>query len=107
LFPFLADRDCDRRRFCRTLDSTTKLIGVLIFYAVYQQLENAYLMPHIMESSVQLSPIAVILALAIGREVAGVVGAMVAVPTAAIIATVVDEYLVYKDTRSQQELRAA
>ncbi len=77
-----------------TFDSWGKLAGVLIFYAAYQQVENAYLTPRIMKASVDLSPLAVIIALAIGGALAGVLGALVAVPTAAWVAVLIDEYLV-------------
>jgi predicted PurR-regulated permease PerM len=76
------------------LDSWTKVLGVVIFYAVYQQVENSYLTPRIMESTVDLPPVAVIVALLIGGELAGLLGAIVAVPTAAIIATVLREYAI-------------
>ena len=89
------------------VDSVTKLIGVLIFYAVYQQVENAFLTPRIMKHSVELSPVAVVVALAVGAEAAGVLGAMIAVPTAAIISTLADEYLVRDDIDQRDQLRAA
>jgi predicted PurR-regulated permease PerM len=76
------------------LDSWFKVAGVLIFYFAYQQLENAYLSPKIMQSNVGLAPVAVIIALTIGATLAGILGALVAVPTAAIVATLADEYLV-------------
>jgi|SRR3954453_5701052 predicted PurR-regulated permease PerM len=75
------------------LDSQTKLIGVVVFYLAYQQLENAYLSPRIMKAQVGLPGVAVIVALAIGGSLAGIPGALVAVPTTAIIATVLDEYV--------------
>ena len=93
--------------FVALLQSPMKLLGVIIFYAIYQQVENAYLTPRIMQSSVHLSPVAVILALAVGGEAAGILGAMVAVPTAAILATLADEYAVRKDPEAQEKLRAA
>lgn len=75
------------------LDSWTKLLGVLIFFAVYQQVENAYLTPKIMRTTVGLPGVAVIVALTIGGELAGLLGALVAVPTAALLATIINEYL--------------
>jgi predicted PurR-regulated permease PerM len=75
-------------------DSWTKAAGVLIFYAVYQQLENAFLTPKIMKSTVDLPGLAVIIALAIGGGLAGILGALVAVPTAALVSVIVDEYVV-------------
>jgi predicted PurR-regulated permease PerM len=76
------------------LDSWEKMVGVLIFYAIYTQLENGYLTPRIMRSSVNLPGLAVLIALLAGSAMAGVVGALVAVPTAALIAVLANEYLV-------------
>lgn len=75
-------------------DSGHKVVGVVIFYVVYQQLESAFLSPRIMKSTVDLSPLAVIIALVLGGALAGVLGALVSVPTAALISVFVDEYLV-------------
>jgi predicted PurR-regulated permease PerM len=75
-------------------DSWPKLAGVLVFFFVYQQIENAFLTPRIMKSTVDLPPLAVIIALSIGGTLAGVLGALVAVPTAALVAVLLDEYLV-------------
>jgi predicted PurR-regulated permease PerM len=75
------------------LDSWLKVLGVVIFYLSYQQLENAYLSPKIMQAHVGLAPVVVIIALAVGGALAGVLGAVVAVPTAAMIATLASEYL--------------
>lgn len=75
-------------------DSWTKAGAVIVFYTVYQQLENAFLTPKIMKSTVNLPALTVIIALAIGGTLAGVAGALVAVPTAALIAVLVDEYVV-------------
>ena len=75
-------------------DSWTKAGAVIIFYTFYQQLENAFMTPKIMKSTVNLPALTVIIALALGGTLAGVVGAIVAVPTAALIAVLVDEYVV-------------
>jgi predicted PurR-regulated permease PerM len=77
-------------------DSWHKLICVLIFYAIYYQLENAFLAPRIMRTTVDLPPLGVITALMIGGAMAGILGALVAVPTAALVAVLIDEYLVQK-----------
>jgi predicted PurR-regulated permease PerM len=76
------------------MDSTLKVLGVLIFYFVYMQVENAYLTPRIMESQVGLSSTAVLVALLIGDEFAGVAGALVAVPTAVLVSVLLNEYVV-------------
>lgn len=90
------------------LDSWAKVLGVVIFYLVYQQVENSYLTPRIMKSSVGLPAVAVIVALAIGGELAGILGAIVAVPTAALISTFVNGYVVSRSSdRDKPVLRRA
>ncbi len=78
-------------------DSWTKMAGVLIFYVIYLQIENGFLTPRIMKSRVNLLGLTVIVALLVGSELAGIVGALVAIPTAALIAVIVDEYFIQKD----------
>jgi predicted PurR-regulated permease PerM len=73
------------------------MAAVFIFYAIYVNIENAYLTPRIMRQSVNLMGLTVLIALIAGTELAGIVGALVAVPTAALIAVLADEYLVQKD----------
>jgi len=78
------------------LDSWTKMAAVFAFYAIYVQLENGYLTPRIMKTSVNLMGLAVLIALLVGTALAGVVGALVSVPTAALLAVLMDEYMVQK-----------
>jgi predicted PurR-regulated permease PerM len=79
------------------LDSWAKMAGVFAFYLIYVNVENAYLTPRIMKSSVDLMGLTVIISLLIGIAFAGIVGALAAVPTAALIAVLMEEYLVKKD----------
>jgi predicted PurR-regulated permease PerM len=69
------------------------VLGVLVFYLIYQQVENAFLTPRIMKSQVELSPVIVIVALLVGGELAGIAGALVAVPSAVLISELADEYI--------------
>jgi len=78
-------------------DSWTKFFGVIAFYLLYLNVENAYLIPRIMSTSVELSGLTVLIALLCGTSLAGIVGALVAVPTAALIAVLLEEYAVHKD----------
>ena len=75
-------------------DSWAKMAGVLIFYGVYINIENAFLTPRIMRSSVNLMGLTVLVALLLGTALAGIVGALVAVPTAALVAVLLEEYAV-------------
>ena len=78
-------------------DSWGRVLGVAIFYFVWINLENSFLVPRIMKSSVDLPGLAIIVALLIGSALAGVVGALVSVPTAVLVAVLLDEYLVVRD----------
>lgn len=79
------------------IDSWTKMAGVLIFYVVYVNIESGYLTPRIMKSSVDLMGLTILIALLFGTALAGVPGALVAVPTAALIAVLLEEYAIQKD----------
>ena len=79
------------------VDSWGRVLGVAIFYVVYLQVENSFLTPRIMKSSVDLPGLAIIVALLVGSALEGVLGALVSVPTAVLVAVLVDEYLVSKD----------
>ena len=79
------------------LDSWTKMAAVISFYVIYINIENAILTPRIMRSSVDLMGLTVLIALLCGTALAGVTGALVAVPTAALVAVLLDEYAVRKD----------
>jgi predicted PurR-regulated permease PerM len=87
-------------------DSWTKMIGVLIFYAIYAQVENVFLTPRIMRSRVNMMGLSVIVALLAGTALAGVVGALVAIPTAAMVAVLVDEYFIQKDAAEAAQAAA-
>jgi predicted PurR-regulated permease PerM len=78
------------------VDSWEKMAGVLLFYFLYVQLENGFLTPRIMRSSVDLMGLTVLISLLIGTALAGIGGALVAIPTAALVAVLMDEYLVQK-----------
>ncbi len=79
------------------LDSWAKMGGVLLFYVIYVNVENAFLTPRIMRSSVDLMGLTILVALLLGTALAGIVGALVAVPTAAIVSVLLEEYAVKKD----------
>jgi predicted PurR-regulated permease PerM len=79
------------------LDSWGRVAGVLIFYFIYVQIENTYLTPRIMRTQVDLAGLTILIALLIGSSLAGVIGAMVAVPTAVLIAVILEEYAVHDE----------
>jgi predicted PurR-regulated permease PerM len=73
---------------------------VAIFWIVQQQLENHLLVPKIMQRQLGISPVVIIIALLVGGSVLGIIGALLAVPTAAIIQVVVQELIEEREERS-------
>jgi predicted PurR-regulated permease PerM len=71
-------------------------LGVAVFFLIQQQLENSVLVPKIMGRQVGLNAVTVIVALGVGSELLGVVGAILSVPTAAIVLVLFGE-LVARD----------
>jgi predicted PurR-regulated permease PerM len=64
---------------------TTAAIIVGVFFVVYQQLENHVIQPLVYGRTVQLSPLAVLVSVLIGAQIAGVLGALGAIPLAGAI----------------------
>jgi predicted PurR-regulated permease PerM len=69
---------------------------IVVFFAVYQQLENHILQPVIYGRTVQLSPLVVLVAVLIGAELAGILGALAAIPVAGIVQAIGRELLRYR-----------
>ena len=66
-------------------------LGVAVFFIAQQQFENHVLVPKVMERQVGISAVGVIVALLIGGSLLGIVGAILAVPTAAILRVLFEE----------------
>lgn len=69
--------------------SIPALIVVAIFFVAYQQLENHVLQPLILSRTVKLNPLAVLVSILVGVELAGILGALLAIPIAGIIQVIV------------------
>ena len=74
---------------------------VVAFFIGYQQLENHVLQPVIYGRTVQMSPLAVLIAVLIGAELAGVLGALAAIPIAGTVQAIFGKLLRYRKRRSQ------
>jgi predicted PurR-regulated permease PerM len=67
------------------VESTTAGIVVIVFFVLYQQLENHLLQPLIFARTVKVNPLTVLIAILIAVELAGILGALLAIPVAGII----------------------
>jgi len=73
-------------------DFPTATIVYGIFLLIYQQVENNVLQPFIFKRTVNVHPLAVIVAILAGSSVLGIVGALVAIPVAAAIQIMLREF---------------
>jgi predicted PurR-regulated permease PerM len=71
------------------LQSPIKGVLVLVYFILYQQFENYFLVPRVMKDAVDLSPAAVIISTLIGGSLLGFAGALLALPVAATIKVVI------------------
>jgi len=79
-------------------------IVVIVFFVLYQQLENHLLQPVIYGRTVQLSPLAVLISILIGAELAGIIGALAAIPVAGSIQVVVNDWLEHRHEHASTAL---
>jgi predicted PurR-regulated permease PerM len=75
------------------LHSVPAGIVVVVFFIVYQQVENHVLQPVVYGRTVQLSPLAVLISVLIGAELAGVLGALGAIPVAGSLQVIFLDWL--------------
>jgi predicted PurR-regulated permease PerM len=81
------------------LHSIVAGIVVVVFFIVYQQIENHLLQPVVYGRTVQLSPLVVLISVLIGAELAGILGALGAIPVAGAIQVLVVDWLQHRRAR--------
>jgi predicted PurR-regulated permease PerM len=79
--------------------SVPAAIAVVVFFIVYQQIENHLLQPLVYSRTVQLSPLAILIAVLIGAELAGILGALAAIPVAGTIQILLLEWMQFRRER--------
>jgi predicted PurR-regulated permease PerM len=78
------------------LTSVTAGIVLFVFIVLYQQLENHVFQPLVYGRTVQLSPLVVLIAILIGTEIAGVLGALGAIPVAGTLQILLIDWLEHR-----------
>ena len=79
--------------------SVTVGVAVLVFFLIYQQIENQVLQPVVYGRTVNLSPLAVLIAVLIGAQVAGILGALGAIPVAGAIQVIIVDWHEHRQRR--------
>ncbi len=85
------------------LTSVPAGIIVLVFMIVYQQIENHLLQPLVYSRTVQLSPLAILVSVLIGAKIAGILGALAAIPVAGAIQVLLLAWLRHRRERGSRE----
>jgi predicted PurR-regulated permease PerM len=67
------------------IDSVPVGIAVTVYFIVYQQIENHILQPYVYGRTIQLNPFIVLVAVLIGVELGGFLGALFALPVAGAV----------------------
>jgi predicted PurR-regulated permease PerM len=78
-------------------------IVTIVFFVIYQQLENHLLQPLILSRTVKLNPLTVLVSVLIAVELAGILGALLAIPVAGIIQVILRDVLDSRRGRPQAE----
>jgi predicted PurR-regulated permease PerM len=79
-------------------------IVLLVFVILYQQAENHILQPLIYGRTVQLSPLVVLISILIGAELAGILGALAAIPVAGSLQVVIRDVLAVRRARTEDSV---
>ena len=80
---------------------TTAAIIVGVFFIAYQQLENQVIQPLVYGRTVQLSPLAVLISVLVGAQIAGVLGALAAIPIAGAIQVLLLDWRANRPARGE------
>ena len=71
----------------------TAAVVFIIFFVVYQQVENNFVSPTIQSKKVELSALAVLASVTIGLYMFGLAGGIISIPIAGCVKVLLDEYL--------------
>jgi predicted PurR-regulated permease PerM len=81
-----------------TVSVTTALVALGLLLA-YHAIEGHTLRPFLYGRAVKLSPLAVLVAILLGTEIAGVLGALIAIPVAGSVQVIIQELVQRRDER--------
>lgn len=88
------------------LQSRWQFWSVLVFAILLQKAENLFIVPRVMSRKVSISPLAVFIAFMFGGTLLGIVGALMAIPVAAIVQVTFEEAFVTRRERRLDVERA-
>jgi predicted PurR-regulated permease PerM len=78
-------------------------VGVLLLYVVINQVESNFITPRIQGSAVRVHPLLIFLAVLLGSELGGAFGAVIAVPTLAVVRVLAEFFWVRLRVRGSHD----
>lgn len=78
------------------LVSAPLAIAAAVYFIIYQQIENVTIQPYVQARTNNLTPLTVLIAALIGVGLGGILGALLAIPTAGVIKVLLDDYLAHR-----------
>jgi predicted PurR-regulated permease PerM len=75
------------------LNSVPAAIAYVVFFVIYQQVENNFVSPHIQSKRINLSALMILASVTIGLYMFGIVGGIIAIPIAGSVRILIEEYL--------------
>jgi predicted PurR-regulated permease PerM len=81
--------------------SLTQAVIVLVFLAVLRVVQDYVIYPRLIGRGIHMHPLAVILAILAGADLAGVAGIFLAIPTVGVLAVILRHWLEYRSERLQ------
>lgn len=75
------------------LNSPAAAIIFLVYFIIYQQIENNFISPSVQSRTIDLSPLAILTAVLIGLTLFGIIGGVISIPIAGMVKVAVVDYL--------------
>lgn len=76
-----------------SFNNVTAGVIYAIYFIVYQQIENNFIAPSIQSKKLELSALMVLSSVTIGLYVGGLLGSLIAIPTAGVVRVLLENYL--------------
>jgi predicted PurR-regulated permease PerM len=74
-------------------NNVTAAVIFIVFFTIYQQIENNFISPTIQSRKLELSALAVLTSVTIGLYVFGLAGGIISIPIAGCVKVLVEDYL--------------
>ena len=86
------------------INSPIKALWFLVFLVILQQLENNLIYPRVVGKKVGLPGVWVLISVVIGNKLLGAIGALIAVPVASVLYTLLSDFTAYRNDLKRRKL---